>query len=362
MARVRRPGARAVAQQATAADLQHRRVVAQLDEHRRVVGGLLALARVAVDAARRAARARAPARAGCGRCAGRDSWGTRACGSPTTRTSSAAARTGGSCRRGPRRAARANAARSGSRAQHLARPRAGSCTSRSSGATLKSPPTARSGWRASSSRSMLREGREPAELVGVLVGADGLAVGHVHADRRGCRRPSRRSRASARRRSRGCRSLTSIDRQALAHEDRHAVVGLLPGEVRDVAGARRARAPESARPRAWFPAGTPRRAAWPSSQAQEARQAHGERVDVPGGDLHRRRKRWAGARGRRGSPACGPVRVAVARNFTSCGRGVSSGSDATGEGRRRHAWRRLRWRLPSIPAAARACAGCSHRA
>ena len=59
-------------------------LVREVDDHRRVIGGLLALARVAVDAAGRAARRERRARAGCGRCASRGSSETRAAGSPTS--------------------------------------------------------------------------------------------------------------------------------------------------------------------------------------------------------------------------------------------------------------------------------------
>ncbi len=124
-----------------------------------------------------------------------------------------------------------NAERSGSenaRASHSA----GSCTSRDSGAMLRSPTTA-----------ALVEGKlvavparrvgAPVELVVKLVGADALAVGDVDVDQ-ARRADGRRDDAflfvgKARHAGHDVRR-----RQPLAHEQRDAVVSPLAGEVRGV--------------------------------------------------------------------------------------------------------------------------------
>ncbi len=134
--------------------------------------------------------------------------------------------------------------------------------------------------------AQIRRGRRaPVELVAVLVGVDGLPVGDVEIDdaHAGDRR---RDDALLVVRKPGNAHGDVGHRKPFAGEDGHAVVGLLPGEMRGVAGGRDVHDRKLVVFELGFlqaddvrlVRGQPR---------QQARQADIERIDVPGGEDHR---------------------------------------------------------------------------
>ena len=112
----------------------------------------------------------------------RGSSGSPASGSPTSCSSSRAARTGGSCRTGP-----APAACGSGRAPRVvwwmvSRRPTGSNESRSSGAMLKSPSSTSRGCAGQLLAQVVAQAAQPAHLVGELLGARRLAVDEVAVD------------------------------------------------------------------------------------------------------------------------------------------------------------------------------------
>ena len=155
----------------------------QVDDHRRVIRrDRLPLARLAIDLRPHHPRRRSRASPAGDRCACRSSCGSCRRGSPTScsarvRGAGAGRRRPGPSGQGPRRLRR-----SGGDTCVPPWQRAGSQTSASSGATLKSPPTTSGspGWRVSISHCCSR--RYHAELRLVEDRADRAAVGRVDAD------------------------------------------------------------------------------------------------------------------------------------------------------------------------------------
>ncbi len=149
---------------------------------------------------------------------------------------------------------------------------------------LKSPATASAGWRASSPAQKSRGGPAPVELVPVFLRTDRLAVRHVEVDDPDAR-DGRRDHALLFVREVGQRRHDVVHGAgAIAHDQRDAVVRALSGEMRLVSGRGEVLARKLAVLRLGFlqahdvrPRGR--------EPVEQARQAHVERVDVPGGEL-----------------------------------------------------------------------------